>query len=80
MRWWSASRRRSPWSPSGTIVGLVAGYFGGWIDNLLMRLADVALGIPFLPFVIVLAAFLEPEHVERGARDGAAALAQQRRG
>ncbi len=45
----------------GTIVGLVSGYFGGMIDNVLMRLADVALGIPFLPFVIVLAAFLGPQ-------------------
>jgi peptide/nickel transport system permease protein len=44
----------------GSIVGLVAGYFGGWIDAILMRLADIAFGIPFLPFVIVLAAFLEP--------------------
>lgn len=44
----------------GTVVGLVAGYFGGVVDVVLMRLADVAFGIPFLPFVIVLAAFLEP--------------------
>lgn len=44
----------------GSIVGLVSGYFGGWVDSLLMRLADIAFGIPFLPFVIVLAAFLEP--------------------
>lgn len=44
----------------GTLVGLVAGYLGGWIDNALMRLADIALGIPFLPFVVVLAAFLRP--------------------
>jgi len=44
----------------GSIVGLVSGYFGGWVDALLMRLADVAFGIPFLPFVIVLAAFLQP--------------------
>lgn len=44
----------------GSIVGLVAGYFGGWVDAILMRLADIAFGIPFLPFVIVLAAFLEP--------------------
>jgi peptide/nickel transport system permease protein len=44
----------------GTIVGLVAGYFGGVTDSLLMRLADVAFSIPFLPFVIVLAAFLKP--------------------
>ena len=42
----------------GTLVGLLSGFFGGWVDNLLMRLADIALGIPFLPFVIVLAAFL----------------------
>lgn len=44
----------------GSVVGLVSGYFGGWIDAILMRLADIAFGIPFLPFVIVLAAFLEP--------------------
>jgi peptide/nickel transport system permease protein len=44
----------------GSIVGIVAGYFGGGVDTVLMRLADVAFGIPFLPFVIVLAAFLEP--------------------
>lgn len=44
----------------GTLVGLVSGYFGGWIDTLLMRLTDVAFGIPFLPFVIVVSAFLAP--------------------
>lgn len=44
----------------GTIVGLIAGYFGGWADSLLMRLADVAFGIPFLPFVVVLVAFMKP--------------------
>ncbi|GIV81043.1 MAG: peptide ABC transporter permease [Anaerolineae bacterium] len=44
----------------GTLVGLLAGYFGGWVDALLMRLADIAFGIPFLPFIIVLSAFLDP--------------------
>ena len=44
----------------GTMVGVVAGYFGGAIDTLLMRLTDVVLGMPFLPFVIVLAALLGP--------------------
>jgi len=44
----------------GTLVGLVAGYYGRWVDALLMRTADVAFGIPFLPLVIVLVAFLEP--------------------
>jgi len=42
----------------GTIVGLVSGYFGGWVDSVLMRFADIALGIPFLPFVILMAGFL----------------------
>ena len=45
----------------GTVIGLIAGYFGGTIiDTLLMALADIAFGIPFLPFIIVLAAFMEP--------------------
>lgn len=44
----------------GTVVGLIAGYFGGLVDTLLMRVTDIAFGIPFLPFVIVLVAFLGP--------------------
>lgn len=46
----------------GTAVGLVAGYFGGWVDQVLMRLSDVVLGLPFLPFVIVLASLLGPSN------------------
>src|SRR6476619_6303803 len=41
-----------------TIIGLVAGYFGGTTDSVLMRIADMALSLPFLPFVIVLTGFL----------------------
>ena len=44
----------------GTAVGLLAGYFGGAVDQGLMRVADVVLGLPFLPFVIVLASLLGP--------------------
>ncbi len=44
----------------GTVVGLLAGYYGGWIDTLLMRAADVAFGIPFIPFIIVISAFFDP--------------------
>ena len=44
----------------GTMVGLVAGYFGGWVDAVLMRLVDVVLVIPFLPLMILLAAYLGP--------------------
>jgi peptide/nickel transport system permease protein len=42
----------------GTIVGLISGYFGGTLDAILMRIADMALSLPFLPFVIVLTGFL----------------------
>ena len=44
----------------GTAVGTVAGYFGGWVDTVLMRAVDVVLVIPFLPLMILLAAYLGP--------------------
>ena len=42
----------------GTVVGAVAGYYGGWIDYGLMRLPDVFLSIPLLPLLLVLTAIL----------------------
>ena len=39
----------------GLVVGLSAGYFGGWADALLSRFIDIVLGIPFLLAAIVLA-------------------------
>lgn len=44
----------------GSVVGLIAGYFGGRIDSALMRLVDMVLVIPFLPLMILLAAYLGP--------------------
>ncbi|MEC1373882.1 ABC transporter permease [Heyndrickxia oleronia] len=38
----------------GTLVGSIAGYFGGIVDSLLMRFVDFVLNFPFLVFVIVL--------------------------
>ncbi|MFW9787263.1 MAG: ABC transporter permease subunit [Candidatus Thorarchaeota archaeon] len=42
----------------GVIVGMVAGYFGGKVDEVLMRIVDFLLVIPGLPLMMVLAAFL----------------------
>ncbi|MCB1969248.1 MAG: ABC transporter permease [Geminicoccaceae bacterium] len=40
----------------GANIGLVAGYYGGRIDEALMRFTDIVYGMPFLPFIIVLIA------------------------
>ncbi len=42
----------------GSLIGIVAGYFGRWSETVLMRLTDWFLVIPFLPLAIVLASIL----------------------
>lgn len=44
----------------GVTVGVTSGYFRGGTDAVLMRLVDVILSLPFLPLMILLAAFLGP--------------------
>lgn len=44
----------------GTISGLLAGYFGGWIDQLLMRLVDIMLCFPTFFLILAVIAMLEP--------------------
>ena len=44
----------------GTTIGAVAGYFRGWVDDLLMRLTEVFQTIPNFIFVIVLVAIFKP--------------------
>ncbi len=46
--------------PVGLLVGTVAGYLGGWVDTLLMRLTDVFLAFPRLILALALAAALGP--------------------
>jgi peptide/nickel transport system permease protein len=42
---------------TGVLVGSVAGLFGGWVDNALMRIVDVLFAIPFLFIILVAARF-----------------------
>ena len=42
----------------GTILGLVAGYFGGWIQTIIMRFIDALMGFPMLLLALVIAAVL----------------------
>ncbi len=44
----------------GVIIGTVAGYFGGLVDMLLMRLLDIALAFPFIVLVLAIVAVLGP--------------------
>lgn len=41
----------------GAIIGSIAGFFGGWVDNALMRLVDVLLSIPTFPLLMLLAMY-----------------------
>ncbi len=47
----------------GTIVGSIAGFYGGFVDSALMRFTDFVLNFPFLVFVIVLGAIFR-EYVD----------------
>ncbi len=44
----------------GTSVGLVAGFYGGWLDSLLMRLVDIMLCFPTFFLILAVIAMLEP--------------------
>ncbi|WIJ25119.1 ABC transporter permease [Devosia sp. RR2S18] len=44
----------------GTIFGLAAGYFGGWVDQVLMRITDIFLGFPAIVLALAIVAVLGP--------------------
>ncbi len=44
----------------GTVAGLVSGYFGGWIDDVIMRLGDIQLAFPFILLAIMFLVVLGP--------------------
>jgi peptide/nickel transport system permease protein len=44
----------------GTILGAVAGYYGGWVDSVIMRFVDIMLCFPTFFLILAVIAFLEP--------------------
>lgn len=48
---------------AGLVIGVIAGYFGGFLDALLMRIADVQLAFPSILFAILIASVLGPSLV-----------------
>jgi peptide/nickel transport system permease protein len=47
----------------GTTVGSIAGYYGGWVDGLLMRVVDILLCIPTFFLILMVIAFVGPSIV-----------------
>ena len=45
---------------AGTVIGAIAGYYGGKVDNVIMRLMDVILSLPYLLLAIAIVAALGP--------------------
>jgi peptide/nickel transport system permease protein len=47
----------------GALVGAAAGYYGGWVDTVVMRTVDVITAVPFLVLIIAVVAFLGPGEI-----------------
>ena len=47
----------------GTFLGIVSGYMGGWVDQVIMRVTDTWLALPALTFAIFLAAIVGPSQM-----------------
>ncbi len=52
----------------GVILGGLAGYFGGWVDDLIMRLVDIFYCIPSMPIILILGAAMDQQRVDPGKR------------
>ena len=45
---------------TGVLLGLLSGYFGGWVDHLIMGFTDTVMSVPYILLVLVAAAIFEP--------------------
>jgi len=58
----------------GSVVGVIAGFFGGWVDNLLMRITDLFLAIPLIVILIIGSQLPATQHWARFAMGNAKSL------
>lgn len=56
----------------GIVLGGLAGYFGGWVDNVVMRLCDILMCVPTMPLLLIIGTILD------GANNGQGVDAQYR--
>jgi peptide/nickel transport system permease protein len=54
----------------GTVLGIIAGYSGGWTDNLIGRLMDLILAFPFLLIILALSTVLTQRLTDIGVPEG----------
>ena len=52
----------------GIIMGGLAGYYGGWVDMLIMRLVDIFYCLPYMPIMIILGAMMDAQRLDTYTR------------
>ena len=52
----------------GVLFGGLSGYFGGWVDNIIMRVVDVFYCIPSMPVIIIIGAAMDAMHLDSWTR------------
>ena len=52
----------------GVIMGGISGYFGGWVDNLIMRIVDVFYCLPSMPIIIILGSAMDAMRLDPWVR------------
>ncbi|MBQ1210668.1 MAG: ABC transporter permease [Clostridia bacterium] len=48
----------------GVLLGGIAGYFGGWVDNLIMRVCDVLICLPGVPILLIISTLLDASDID----------------
>lgn len=52
----------------GIVLGGIAGYFGGWVDNLIMRICDILMCLPGFPILLIISTLLDAANIAANVR------------